>query len=79
VSPFSGPVLWPSLALSSPVLLGAVRGSTTWPQALDRFLIVLVVCWVAVSVVHALAFPDPGAAPQPVDAAESGDPRLPGD
>ncbi len=61
MSPFSWPVLLPSLALSSPVILDAYSGAATWTDALNRFLLVLGVCWVAVSVVHSFAFP--GSAP----------------
>ncbi|MDQ2756709.1 MAG: hypothetical protein M3Y71_09115, partial [Actinomycetota bacterium] len=56
MSPFSRPVLLPSLVLCSPVLIDAYSGVTSWTDALNRFLLVLAVCWVAVSVVHAVAF-----------------------
>lgn len=63
MSPFSRPVLVPSLVLCSPVLWDAYQGVVAWSDALNRFLLVLGVCWVAVSVVHALAFSPPGPAP----------------
>ncbi|MEO3935429.1 hypothetical protein V3N99_01605 [Dermatophilaceae bacterium Soc4.6] len=59
MSPFSRPVLVPSLVLCSPVLWDAYQGVVAWSDALNRFLLVLGVCWVAVSVVHALAFSPP--------------------
>jgi len=82
VSPFSWPVLLPSLALSSPVLLDAYSGAATWSDALNRFLLVLGVCWVAVSAVHTFAFPGSGGAsgskPGP-DSAKTQDGSFDGD
>lgn len=69
MSPASAPVLLPTALLSAPTLLDAWQGTMGWDEALRRVLIVLVVCWVAVSLVRAFAFPSalPAARTAPVE------------
>lgn len=63
MSPVSAPVLLPTALLTAPSLLDAWQGTMGWDEALRRVLVVLVVCWVAVSLVRTWAFPT--ALPRP--------------
>ncbi|GAA1874074.1 hypothetical protein [Lapillicoccus jejuensis] len=65
MSPASAPVLLPTALLSAPTLLEAWQGTMGWDEAMKRVVVVLLVCWVAVSLVRTWAFPaalPPGAA-----------------
>lgn len=57
MSPVSAPVLLPTALLSAPTLLEAWQGTMGWDEALRRVVVVLLVCWVAVSLVRTWAFP----------------------
>jgi hypothetical protein len=62
VSPLSSGVLGAATVVSSPALwLGLVDGTLPLDVALTRYLIALVVCWAALSLVATWAFPDPGS------------------
>jgi hypothetical protein len=59
-SPLSAGVLGAATLVSSPALwLGLVEGSLPLDVALTRYLVAVVLCWAALSLVAAWAFPDP--------------------
>lgn len=72
MSPASAPVLLPTALLSAPSLLEAWQGTMGWDEALRRVVVVLLVCWVAVSLVRTWAFPTalPSGTPGP-DAVDT--------
>jgi hypothetical protein len=53
-----GLTLGASVLVSSPVLLMLQQGTLSPAVALERWAICLAVCWLAITVVGALAFPD---------------------
>lgn len=57
-----GTVLVASALVSSPVLWMVQDGSLSATDAVQRWVIVLVGCWLAITVVSAFAFPDARAA-----------------
>jgi hypothetical protein len=60
MSPLSTGVLGAATLVSSPALwLGLVDRSLPLDVALTRYLVALVLCWAALSVVATWAFPDP--------------------
>jgi hypothetical protein len=62
MSPLSPHVLGAATLVSSPALwLGLVDQTLPLDVALTRYLIALALCWAALSVVAAWAFPDPGS------------------
>lgn len=62
LSPLSTGVLGAATLVSSPALwLGLVDRTLPLDVALTRYLIALALCWAALSVVAAWAFPDPGS------------------
>lgn len=62
MSPLSTGVLGAATLVSSPALwLGLVDRSLPLDVALTRYLIALVLCWAALSVVATWAFPQPGS------------------
>lgn len=62
MSPLSRGVLGAATLVSSPALwLGLVDRTLPLDVALTRYLIALVLCWAALSVVAAWAFPNPGS------------------
>lgn len=61
LSPLSAGVLGAATVVSSPALwLGLVDRTLPLDVALTRYLVALVLCWAALSVVATWAFPDPG-------------------
>jgi hypothetical protein len=75
MSPLSPRVLGAATLVSSPALwLGLVDRTLPLDVALSRYLVALVLCWAALSVVATWAFPDPGASkaqrPPAEDSAE---------
>jgi hypothetical protein len=61
-SPLSLPVLGAATVVSAPALwLGLVDRTLPLDVALTRYLIAVVLCWAALSVVATWAFPDPGS------------------
>ena len=78
MSPLSAGVVGAATLVSSPALWSAlVDGTLPLDVALTRYLIALVLCWAALSLVATWAFPDPTAAPQraeePIDRSGSED------
>ena len=59
-----GPSFVASLLVSSPVLWMLQQGTLSLDMALQRWAICLGVCWAAISVIGAFAFPDPVARPR---------------
>ena len=60
MSPLSTGVLGAATLVSSPALwLGLVDRTLPLDVALKRYLVALVLCWAALSVVSVWAFPDP--------------------
>lgn len=60
MSPTSGVVLAAAAVVSSPALwLALVEGTMPVDVALTRYLLAVVVCWAALSLVTALAWPTP--------------------
>lgn len=68
MSPASAPVLLPTALLSAPTLFEAWEGTMGWDEALRRVVVVLLVCWLAVSLVRTWAFP---TAPPPGSAGRA--------
>jgi len=61
MSPLSAQVLGAATLVSSPALwLALVDRTLPLDVALTRYLVALVLCWAAMSVVAAWAFPEPG-------------------
>ena len=61
-SPLSMPVLAAATVVSSPALwLGLVDRTLPLDVALTRYLVAVVLCWAALTVVATWAFPDPGS------------------
>jgi hypothetical protein len=74
-TPLSTPVLGAATVVSAPALwLGLVARSLPLDVALTRYLVAVVLCWAALSVVASFAFPEAGAPartkPAPVAAAD---------
>lgn len=66
MSPLSAGVLGAATLVSSPALwLGLVDRTLPLDVALTRYLIALVLCWAALSLVASWALPDPGSATGP--------------
>ena len=62
MSPLSAGVLGAATLVSSPALwLGLVDRTLPVDVALTRYLVAVVLCWAALSVVATWAFPDPGS------------------
>jgi hypothetical protein len=62
MSPLSSGVLGAATLVSSPALwLGLVDRTLPLDVALTRYLVALVLCWAALSVVAVWAFPEPGS------------------
>lgn len=62
MSPLSTGVLGAATLVSSPALwLGLVDRSLPLDVALTRYLVAVVICWAALSVVATWAFPEPGS------------------
>ena len=69
MSPLSPQVLGAATLVSSPALwLGLVDQTLPIDVALTRYLVALVLCWAALSLVATWAFPDPGSAQVERDA-----------
>lgn len=72
MSPLSSGVLGAATLVASPALwLGLVDRSLPLDVALTRYLIALVLCWAALSVVATWLFPDPGSIRTEASAPES--------
>jgi hypothetical protein len=61
VSPFSAPVLVAAALVSSPALWNVLQGTTPAEVALTRYLISVVLCWMALAAVAMLIGPVPPA------------------
>jgi len=66
MSPLSAPVLGGAALLSSPSLLNVLQGVSPVSVALTRFLVSVVLCWLALEVLTAIIGPAPR--PQPEEA-----------
>jgi hypothetical protein len=74
VSPFSAPVLVGAALVSSPALWNVIQGTTPAEVALTRYLVSVVLCWMALAVLAMLIGPVPPAEPvTPTDAAADAD------
>lgn len=72
MSPLSSSVLGAATLVSSPALwLALVDRTLPLDVALTRYLIALVLCWAALSLVATWAFPEPGSVKVRVDATEA--------
>lgn len=77
MSPLSGKVVGAATLVSSPALwLALVDRTLPLDVALTRYLVALVLCWAALSLVATWAFPDAGSLKLP---RESADKEQPGD
>jgi hypothetical protein len=63
VSPFSAPVLVGAALVSSPALWNVIQGTTPAEVALTRYLVSVVLCWMALAVLAMLVGPVPPAEP----------------
>ena len=71
MSPLSAGVLGAATVVSSPALwLGLVDRTLPLDVALTRYLVAVVVCWAALSLVATWAFPAPGSVTVPVEEPE---------
>ena len=71
MSPLSAGVLGAATVVSSPALwLGLVDRTLPLDVALTRYLVAVVVCWAALSLVATWAFPAPGSVKVPVEEPE---------
>lgn len=71
MSPLSAGVLGAATLVSSPALwLGLVDRTLPLDVALTRYLVAVVLCWAALSLVASWAFPAPGSVKLRVDEAE---------
>ncbi len=61
MSPFSGLVLGSTALMSTPAALMLYQGTMSVTEAVERSVIVAVICWAALSFVEAFAFPSPAA------------------
>jgi hypothetical protein len=61
VSPFSTPVLVAAALVSSPALWNVIQGTAPAEVALTRYLISVVLCWMALAAVAMLIGPVPPA------------------
>ncbi len=59
MSPLSGPVLMGAALVSSPAVYHAIEGTAPVEVALVRFLISVVLCWLALDLVTSLIGPTP--------------------
>lgn len=69
MSPFSTPVLLGAALLSSPALWLSLTGHMRAEVALSRYLVAVVVCWLALALFVSLVGPPPGRTRQPAAAA----------
>jgi hypothetical protein len=67
VSPLSAPVLGGAALVSSPSLLNVIQGVSPVSVFLTRFLVSIVICWMAAEVLSAII----GPAPRPGVETES--------
>ena len=63
MSPFSTPVLVGAALVSSPALWNVIQGTAPAEVALTRYLISVVLCWMALAAVAMLIGPVPPATP----------------
>ncbi|HEX2176887.1 MAG TPA: hypothetical protein VHG70_13345 [Nocardioidaceae bacterium] len=74
MSPFSGAVLGAAAVLSAPALWSSlVEGTMPVADGLLRYLVVVAICWLALSVVVALVGPAPRPAVQPGQPGQPAD------
>jgi len=72
VNPLSTKVLGAATLVSSPALwLSLVDRTLPLDVALTRYLVALVLCWAALSLVATWAFPDPGSVPARPEQADA--------
>lgn len=81
MSPLSGPVLGAAAVVTAPALWHAFVSGTQAPDvAMSRFLVAVVVCWAALSVVADFAFPVTGKGSKTdADQQRRADGSRPGD
>lgn len=59
MSPFSAPVLVGAALVSSPALWNVIQGSSPADVALTRYLVCVVLCWMALAIVSFVVGPAP--------------------
>jgi uncharacterized membrane protein YdfJ with MMPL/SSD domain len=73
MSPFSAPVLLGAAVLSSPALWRSLTGHMRLELGLTRYLITVVICWLALAAFVCLVGPPPRKAPeQPAEKEQDG-------
>ncbi len=70
MSALSGPVLLASAVMSAPAAWMVFQGTMTLTEGLERTLIVILICWAAISLVEAFVFPS--ARPRPPEEESPG-------
>lgn len=73
MSPLSGPVLGAAALVSSPALWNVIEGTAPVELALVRFLVSMVICWMAIEVVAAAVGPTPRGGNPETDEAQPSD------
>jgi hypothetical protein len=63
-------VVGASVLVSSPALLMVQAGTLTAGEALQRWAICLAACWLAITLIATLAFPDAGPQRRPVEGEQ---------
>lgn len=80
MSPLSASVIGAATIVSSPALwLALVDRTLPLDVALTRYLVALLLCWAALSLVATWAFPDPAAVKRPVEEDPTDDEPAVGD
>lgn len=74
MSPFSAPVLVGAALVSSPALWNALQGTGSPEVALSRYLVSVVLCWMALAVVAFAVGPAPTEAAARTHAADGDTP-----
>ena len=70
LNPFSLPVLGGAVVVSAPALWSTLTGQARLDVGLSRYLVAVLLCWLALTVVAGLVGPVPSAARTPVDVGE---------
>ena len=66
----AGNALGASVLLSSPVLWMLQQGTLTFEVAVERWAICLAVCWLALTVIGAFAFPEATVGPRAIEESD---------
>lgn len=81
MSPFSAPVLVGAALVSSPALWNVLQGDSPPEVALSRYLVSIVLCWMALAVVAFVVGPVPTVGPSTIgpdlDVADAPTEQIP--